>query len=67
MTVHQETITSRTGGFAGDCPAPVSLETFAVVEQVLLRMLGELRERMTPAAPDAAGIEYESWLRGARH
>jgi hypothetical protein len=68
MTVHQESI-QASRSIRGDVPQPVSLETIAVVEQMLTDMLRGLREKATsqPAAADAGAIEYESWLRGARH
>ncbi len=50
---------------AGDVPQPVSLETIALIEQVLAQLLGALRARITaPATRDAGAIEYDSWLRG---
>lgn len=59
MTVHQETLA------AGETPQPVSLETLAVVEQVLAQALGALKARLgTPPSPTAGLVEYASWLRG---
>lgn len=59
MTVQQETLA------AGECPQPVSLETLAVVEQVLAQALGALKARLVaPPSPAAGLVEYASWLRG---
>jgi len=69
MTVQQQTIRHpRTGATPGDHPQPISLETIAVAEQVLTQMLREFRAEVAArAAADAGAIEYDSWLRGARH
>jgi hypothetical protein len=49
-------------GTARDCPEPLSLETIAVIQQVLGDVLHALRERVTGhAARDAGAIEYASW------
>jgi hypothetical protein len=46
-----------------DCPEPLSLETLAVVQQVLGEVLQGLRQRATAhAAREAGAIEYASWL-----
>lgn len=64
MTVQQQSIpSSATGPIADHCPQPVSLETLAVVEQVLADLLSTLRGRQaTQAARDAGVVEYASWL-----
>lgn len=67
MTVQQQSIrSSATGSIADACPQPVSLETLAVVEQVLADLLSALRGRQatqaTQAARDAGAVEYASWL-----
>lgn len=59
--------TSLPSPSAMHCPAPISLETLAVAEEVLLQMLRDWRARLEAPAPEAAAVEYESWLRGARH
>ena len=49
---------------AGECPQPLSLETIAVIQQVLGEVLHGLRQRVTAqAAREAGAIEYTSWLR----
>ena len=49
---------------AGECPEPLSLETIAVIQQVLGEVLHDLRQRVTAQAGREAGaIEYTSWLR----
>ena len=49
---------------AGECPEPLSLETIAVIQQVLGEVLHGLRQRVTThAAREAGAIEYTSWLR----
>ena len=48
---------------AGQCPEPLSLETLAVIQQVLGEVLHDLRQRVTAQAGREAGaIEYASWL-----
>ena len=48
---------------AGDGPEPLSLETLAVVQQVMGEVLHGLRQRVaTQAAREAGAIEYASWL-----
>lgn len=48
---------------AGECPEPLSLETIAVIQQVLGEVLHGLRQRVTAqAAREAGAIEYTSWL-----
>ena len=49
-------------GTTWDCPEPLSLETIAVIQQVLSDVLHGLRERATGhPARDAGAIEYASW------
>jgi hypothetical protein len=49
-------------GTARERPEPLSLETIAVIQQVLGDVLHALRERVTGhAARDAGAIEYASW------
>ena len=68
MTVRAESISLQIPRVPQDgCPAPVSLETLAVVEQVIAQALHALRDKATQSARnDAAAIEYASWLR-SRH
>lgn len=48
---------------AGDGPEPLSLETLAVVQQVMGEVLHGLRQRVAAQAEREAGaIEYASWL-----
>ena len=48
---------------AGECQQPLSLETLAVIQQVLGEVLHGLRQRVTAqAAREAGAIEYTSWL-----
>jgi len=61
---------AREGGWmAGQDPAPLSLETIAVVEQLLVQMLGSLRRQAATSQAQAAGAaEYASWrLVAPRH
>ena len=54
---------SRTHAVLEECPEPLSLETLAVVQQVLAEVLQGLRQRAAPqAAREAGAIEYASWL-----
>jgi len=52
------------------CPHPVSLETLAVIEQLLAEMMLSLRRKIEPRASpaDAGEQEYTSWLNhGQKH
>lgn len=67
MTVHHESL-EPVRSIDRHCPAPVSLETLAVIEQVFAETLRQLREKASPRkAAEAGETEYASWLRGARH
>ncbi|AMO22607.1 hypothetical protein GCM10027034_30400 [Ramlibacter solisilvae] len=67
MTVHQES-PQVSSSIPGDFPTPIPLETIAAIEQVLAETLRALREKAkSQPAAGAGAIEYESWMRGARH
>lgn len=65
MTVCDPPTHSVDPAFQGmECPAPISLETMAVVEQVLAQLLAELRQKLAGSvAPAAGAAEYASWFR----
>lgn len=64
MTAHHEP-TPRP--LDGPCPDAISLETLAVVEEVLAQAARSLRERLRRPGPhDPGELEYQSWMRGAR-
>jgi hypothetical protein len=44
-----------------DCPAPISLETIAVIEQGIAELFCDLRERVS-ARQHKAFTEYDSWF-----
>ena len=47
----------------GECQQPLSLETLAVIQQVLGDVLQGLRQRASAqAAREAGATEYASWL-----
>jgi hypothetical protein len=67
MTVHQQT-TQLPHPMPRNRTPELTRETVSLVEQVLAEVVRGLHAQVSsqPAA-DAGAIEYESWLRGARH
>jgi hypothetical protein len=64
MTIpHDPVELPQTAATRAECPEPISLETLAVIEQVLAQMLGELRGKLKGSlAAQQGAIEYASWL-----
>jgi hypothetical protein len=60
MTTHQETVQVPNREALVGYPAPISLETIAVIQQVFAEVVRGLRERAA-ATQHAAAAEYDSW------